>query len=390
MSGQDKDSSNDFIWVMIFMIGVYLLVTLFFGETITALHLKMRQGWAWLGATITPFKVFDNVLLAIKSNSPREILNHPTALKQISSDLLLIMFLPLSLIVGYYSYRINKNIPAHGLRKKYTRVDLLNAQAKLWPWVVPILGTDLIKLPVLTGMWSMAKRPVDFCRQYRLLNGKSLDKNRAEKLFSTQLGKLWEGPKKLPPYSRALFACIIAHLCKDKVAASNGLEILARGMALAKVSFLGPKTKDEIDYSYFDALIKKHYEDERVQQIIVRYAYNNTVMMALLKEARNNGILPSSFFIWMRPRNRALWYCLNSVGRFAVVTEAAGVYSHFLAEEIAGHRIEQPYVKEAVLALEIALREYIFETEEEIQVRKTAHQTMRVLTFKDEAAKPVL
>lgn len=383
MSNQDRDSSTDAIWVMIFLIVMYLLITIFFGEFLTAIHLKVRMGWAWLASVLTPFEVFDKMLIAIKSNSPREWLNNPKALDKLSTDLRFFMFIPLGAFVAYYAYRINKNIPAYGLRKKYQRKELLVAQSKIWPWVTPILNADLIKEPVLKGIWAMAKRPVDFCRHYRLLNGKSLDKIRTEKLFATQLGKLWDGPEKLPKYIKALFACCIAHLCQDKKSSTKGLEILARSYAQENVANVGSKAKDSFEMDFFNGLISKYYNDERVQQVVTRHAYIFTVMMATLKAARKNGILPSSYFIWLKPKNRSLWFALNTVGRFTVVTEAAGVYGHFLAEEIATHRIEQPYVKEAVNALEIALREYLFETEEEIQVRKTAHQTMRVLTFKD-------
>jgi 2-dehydro-3-deoxygluconokinase len=64
-----------------------------------------------------------------------------------------------------------------------------------------MVHVDLMKEPFDKGPYAMALRPYDFAVKYKLLldetNVNSLDKIRAEKLFQSQLGKLWTSFDKL-------------------------------------------------------------------------------------------------------------------------------------------------------------------------------------------------
>lgn len=375
MAGQqDKDSSSEMLYVMVFFAIIFFLVMAFFGENIAAVLLKVRHGWAYL-ASLLPFtSKFDHILLALNSYSPREWLNKTGAITQLSGDLRFVMGVPMGLILFWMAYKVNKKAPANALRKVFNRESLLDSQANIWPFIIPVQRLNIIDEPIDSGPWAMAKRPVNFCKDYHLLKGKDLDKIRAEKFFSTQLGNLWEGPKRLSKSEKALFACFAAHLCHDKDGCMQGLEDLSR-----KTLPSGMRRGDKLDkkgkpiyqmvkefvkpseYAITDALLKKYKDDPRVLEVVAKYAYNTTVLMGLLEAARKNGVIPSSFFIWLRPYNRSLWYALNTVGRATSVCESAGVFAHFLAEKIAQHKLERPYVKEATNALEISLREYIYD-----------------------------
>lgn len=350
MSDAQKDSSNDAIYVMAFFLAIYIIITIFFDEQIATVHLWIRGLWADLAAAILPFDKFDKIKLAIDTYAPREWLQNGNALKQLSRDLVWVMWPPLAGIFGYYAYRVWRRNPGMGLRRVHDRKSLIKSEVRLWPWIAPVVDLELTEESIETGKWAMALPPVDFCRKYRLLEGREVNKLRAEKLFASQLGKLWEGPEKLTGHVRALYACFLAQACQDKDGARDGLRVLALSM-----------TKGEGDYSFVDALIKKHQSNEAVQEIFERHAYVVTVMSGMLEKARRSGVMPPAFFIWLRPRNRALWYALNNVGRRTAFCECAGVQAHFLAEKVAGHRIERPYIGQAVKALERALREYKFE-----------------------------
>lgn len=213
-----------------------------------------------------------------------------------------------------------------------------------------MLSLDLAKAPIDSGDWAMATRPLDFCRRYHLLEGKSINRQRSEKLFSAQLGKLWEGSKYLSSYKKGLYACFIAQACRDKDAALGGLKTMANSMAAGK-----------LDIAFADALLKKYESDARVQEVLGRHAYVNTMLAGMLLAARKSGVLQSSMFLWLRPVNRTLWYTLNNLGRRVAFCEVAGIHAHYLAETIANRALEQPYVEKAVDALEKSLREVRFE-----------------------------
>ena len=80
-------------------------------------------------------------------------------------------------------------------------------------------------------------------------------------------------------------------------------------------------------------------------------------MSQMLEYARGTGVFPPSYFIWLKPRDRTLWYALNCVGRQVAFVEVAGIFGHWKAEQIAAHKIDTPYVAKAVDGLERALSE---------------------------------
>lgn len=345
-----NDGSQDAMYVGGFLILLYIIAIMFFGEQLTMIHLWMRKAWAVAASTVLPFGLFENVLIAIESYSPREWMNHGDALTKLSKDLRLVMFIPLGGFFLFYAWHVWKETPSKNLRRRMDREKLIKSEVKVWPWIAPVVGLDIVKESIDKGKWAMAKTPVDFSKRYRLLDGREVNKPRAEKLFASQLGKLWEGPEQLPPHVRALFACFIAQACRDKDGSRDGLRDLSLSFAAGNP-----------DYSFVNKLLSKHYEDERVQAIFEKHAYVVTVLCASLELARKNGVLPPSYFIWLRPYHRSLWYALNNTGRRVAFCEVAGVHAHYMAEKVAGHRIERPYVVEAVKALEQALREYKFD-----------------------------
>lgn len=347
---QQNDSGNEAMYVGGFLILLYVIALMFFGEQIAGVHLWTRKMWALGASTFLPFDVFDEILVAIESYAPREWMSKKGMLAQLSKDLRWVMFIPLGGIFMWYARKVWRAMPTKNLRRVLTREKLIESEVKIWPWIAPVVKLDIVKMSIDEGKWAMAKTPIDFSRKYRLLDGRELNKLRAEKLFASQLGRLWEGPDRLPAHVRALFACFIAQACRDKDGARDGLRSLAVSHASGKP-----------DYDFVGPLLKKHMGDERLVPLFEKHAYVVTVLCASLELARSNGVLPPAYFLWLRPLNRPMWYALNNVGRRTPFCETAGVHGHYLAEKVAGHRIERPYVIEAVKALERALREYKFD-----------------------------
>ncbi len=80
-------------------------------------------------------------------------------------------------------------------------------------------------------------------------------------------------------------------------------------------------------------------------------------MASLLEGARQDGVVPSSEFLWLKPTDRRLWYMCNCVGRQTPYAEVAGPFAHWKAEKSMGRGSRAPMIDEAIKALEIAIKE---------------------------------
>jgi len=103
--------------------------------------------------------------------------------------------------------------------------------------------------------------------------------------------------------------------------------------------------------------MKKYQNTELVQDIVQKHAYMVTVLASLLEAARDDGVVPSAEFLWLKPVDRRLWYMLNCVGRQTPYAEVGGPFAHWKAEKELGRSSLVPMIDEAIKALEIAIKE---------------------------------
>lgn len=351
--GGQNDNSNDFVVYMLLVLVVLVGGWFLFGQKLGSIYLWIKTGEYYVLKGTFMHLLFAN---AWESNVvPIEYILR----REIKGPLTVEMLNAAGKGVGYFSrfyymlpiaylaWRVVSRNPTQKFRRRHTMKTLVLSESRLWPAIGPIAKLDLIKQDIAKGPWAMSRKPYEFASYYKLLDeGSKLNRDRAEKLFAMQLGKLWEGSSKLPAYARALFACFAAQACGEIDEAKSGIDRLNISMAATKE-----------DYGWVADMLKKYEKDERVQKVIRSHAYVYTVMAGMLKAAREYGVMQSPLFIWLRPRNRPLWYILNGVGRRVAYSEIAGIYAHLIAEEVAGHPIERPYVVKAVDGLERALLE---------------------------------
>ena len=351
-----NDNSLDMLWIAGIALVLFVIAKMWFGEDVAWLYTQMR--WVWLKA-ITFVWEKDNLMQALRMIETRDVRELSSAqLSKLSSDLRFFMFPLWGGLVGWIGWKAVKKNPGQRFRRVLTRQQLAKEMSQDFPWILPALKKDLIQEPIEKGEWAMALPPLAFARKYGLLNGKAIDTKRAEKLFASQLGKLWNGPDRLNPYVKALFACFAAQVCRDKDGAHDALKELTISISAGSPVW----TKSE-------ELFKKYARDPRVEEICQRHAYQYTVMIALFFEGKSIGIFPPNHFLWLRTQNRPMWYALNCVMRRAYFAEVSGVYAHYLAEKVAGHRLEQPYIGKAVLALENAIQNIKFNPHEDDRKR---------------------
>ena len=80
-----------------------------------------------------------------------------------------------------------------------------------------------------------------------------------------------------------------------------------------------------------------------------QHAFEITAMMRGLAVAREEGgVLAPAQFVWMRARDRMLWYPLNNMGRQSFHMEALGAMSHYKAEKMTQRPIPVPKLENAV------------------------------------------
>lgn len=269
--------------------------------------------------------------------------------------------------LAYFLYQSNITLK---FRKTYNMNKLRVQEQYNWPAIMPVVKEDLINADISQGPWAMALTPMEFARKYNLLkkNDALLDnqmagleltaalrRGDAKRVFTLQLGPYWDGFERCPPHVRALAAVFMARMNRDRGAAIMIQEAIDKSYASGKP-----------DFSVANATLKKYMNSELVQKIVNKHAYLLTVMASLLAASRDDGVVPSAEFLWLKPMDRRLWYMLNCVGRQTPYSEAAGPFAHWRAEKVMGRRSLVPMIDEAIKGLEIAIRQ-VKQTPEQMQ-----------------------
>ncbi|GGI89942.1 type IVB secretion system coupling complex protein DotM/IcmP [Legionella impletisoli] len=246
-------------------------------------------------------------------------------------------------------------------RKTYNMNTLRKQEQYNWPAIMPVVKENLIDVNINEGPWAMALSPMEFARKNQLLKKDDvlldkpipgqemtagLRKADAKRVFTMQLGPYWDGFERCPPHVRALAAVFLARVNRDRSSATMILDSINKSYAQGKP-----------DFNIANSVLRKYQNSEIAKELPARHAYLLTVMASLLQSARDDGVVPSAEFLWLKPVDRRLWYMLNCVGRQTPYVEVAGPFAHWKAEKAMGRRSLVPMIDEAIKALEIAIKE---------------------------------
>lgn len=268
---------------------------------------------------------------------------------------------PVVLVLGVLAVVLYSSNITLKFRKAHDMKTLRAQEQFNWPAIMPIVKEDLVSQDVNQGPWAMALTPMEFARKYKLLkkNDVLLDspmpgmemtagvrRGDAKRVFTLQLGPYWEGFEHCSPQTYAMAAVFMARMNRDRDAANNILTVLDRTFVTGKP-----------DFSVARPIVEKYKNSELVQEIVAKHAYTLTVLASLLEGARDDGVVPSAEFLWLKPIDRRLWYMLNCVGRQTPYSEIAGAFAHWRAEKEMGRRSLVPMIDEAIKALEVAMKE---------------------------------
>ncbi|MCF6783694.1 hypothetical protein [Stutzerimonas stutzeri] len=321
----------------------------------------------------------------------------------------------------WWGWKTRKSV----VRFKYQReindvYKLIDIQAKHFPASAIIKGKNLLATHPYVGPWATYALPLDFALDNQLLwtskqpvtaedavnestmipippftpeqklqpfpikrkmlpshEYVALHIDKANDVFAAQLGPIWNGPDKLPPLERALYAAFCAQAAGEPGKAWEMIEQLAfsfkEGTRDKEGKLLTPhyaNTKGA------DDLLTAYGNTPLIKQIHQQHAHQTNVMTAVLKAARKKGRLMHANFLWVKPVNRNLWYALCAQGGQCPYWEAAGAWAHAEVESLMGRKITVPMVAGAVEALrELMSREHWIdpgEHSEEAQKRQVA------------------
>ena len=244
--------------------------------------------------------------------------------------------------------------PGTSFKRRMSLEGLMYAQAKSFPTITPFLKFDPRDLPYRSPgapvpaqlpLFSEALSPEEWLAFHEVsYSGGQIDVNRAWGALAQQLGKRWEGPKKLPIHMQALYAAF----CLKGVRKRKECDLLLAELAVAWSAEKGLKLKPSTR-----AKIRKVINDPKIsgpmQVFADKHAYEATAMLRCLQRARQEGgVLAPSEFVWLRGFDRNLWYPLNNLGRKSYMAEAAGAMVHFTNELIAGQKIPTPRFDEVI------------------------------------------
>lgn len=232
----------------------------------------------------------------------------------------------------------------------------------IWPQFSPVLHENLVDVDIDEGHWRMSEQPMQFAKKHNLLeeytkDGKLLAKVRREaavEVFSAQMGPIWDARVDTqPPYVQALFAAFAAKAEDDGEACKTLLYQIGRSSLSGKLDFSGTRQ-----------LLHKHIKSKKVGRAAGPHAYVLTMMASMLELARDDGVLATSDFLWLKSVDRKLWYMLNSVGRRTAFPESAGPFAHWIVEKRLRRPLKVPVVVTAVDALDEAISMIVYKRDE--------------------------
>lgn len=352
MSEQNKpDSSSDFIWIFATIVGLTLLVWYFLGDDIKYWYLTYRLMQAKIVAMFLPTATLTEYIHLIEHRTINKWTLEEVNI--VGGHIAYFFCVPFAAWIGWKGWLVFQKNPMEKFKRELTMQSLKESEVSLWPYIAPAIDIDFMKQDFFKGPYAMAQKPYDFAIKFKLLedefNVATLDKNKATELFIAQLGRPYNGLDSLRRHEKALIAICAAYGLGKKDEAMDAINKIA----LASRS-LPPNKIPSVDAA---KPLYKYLEHRDVQNQLKRSAYIYTNIMFMVEFARTTGVFPSSFFIWLKPRDRKLWYCVNAVGRNTPWVEVAGIWGHWLAEKVGDSKRSVPYVKNAVNGLEVALAE---------------------------------
>ena len=222
--------------------------------------------------------------------------------------------------------------------------------------IKPTLDQSLEKTSSCQGAWASALSVKDFLKQYNVYeshDNKAVSMDKAEYVSQTtkiskindikleqellkQLGPKFNGFSTLSINEQVLFTAFALRI------AGNDTQTQA---------LLEKASTDKVNANELRSMAQSALDHPEVVLLCQKHAYVRTLLCGLLVKARSTGILATASFLWLKTKDRTLWYTLNNVGRQAVFIEGAAAYSHWQTENAVGLKVEAPLFEQLIEAV---------------------------------------
>ena len=253
---------------------------------------------------------------------------------------------------------------------------LMRIQAEVFGSIGAFVGRNLRPARLADG----PPRPLDpalhvheWIDRYARRPDGTFDEDCARRELTTQLGPLWQGPRRAAPHVRCLFAAFALQSARQRNAALAFLGDIAGSLSRDhREDPSGPPSALEIPPALAqraDAILARPPLVDGCSAVASRHAFTATAMMSVLCEARRKaGVLAPAQFNFLKLIDRRLWYALHSLGFPGGVeasavpmpnprVEAAGARDHWAAECQAGRPLRVPSIDRAALAIRAAVND---------------------------------
>ena len=248
--------------------------------------------------------------------------------------------------------------------EKYSMESFRRKEVVNWPAVSTVIGTKLLKNSINDGDFAMSPQPMEYAKKNDLLDisnvaGKpvaTVNRARAHRYMVTQMGPQWNGNlANFPPHIIALFAIFAAKANHD----TKGAAALMRQIAESSFSL-----NKNLNFSGSYQLLGKHIKSMKVARAVGAHAFLLPAMASMLEAARDDGVIATAEFLWLKIVDRRMWYMLNCVGRAVAFTEVAAPFAHWKVEKRLRRPLKTPMIEEAITALEVGVSEIIYKPDE--------------------------
>lgn len=299
--------------------------------------------------------------------------------------------LPLLTIIAFLAWKVHTHV-LRNLDVLHDYWSLMKIQSRTNPCIVPVVRfTEYWKEKGLERHSNLfrALTPDEFAIKHDLITkGEEwlINYEKCEKVFIAQLGDRLN-PNKLSEHYRALAAIFMTRIVyRGEEGRRKAKKMLDEINLSCDPSKTGVRQdadcKPAFDFSGAASLFWDLYKHQDIARIKTFFVHEKTFLMRLLYEARRDGKLPPSEFIWLKLIDRPLWYALYGVSKNLIAkgyVEGAAAFGQYWAAITAMQHdqiLYEPYMHEVIRAFEKRLFEAnmvsrrLYMTDKEIEREK--------------------
>lgn len=325
----NNEGNNDSLIIFIFVIAIIIVSYIFFAPKMQEWFLTIKMYQMKIITALVPIEINKSILHQLETLPNTDW--SPDQVKKVSR-IVNLYFLPIFIAFASYSAIFIKKYLYYTeyIRKRnnvpYTIDSLMQQESKVWGYIVPIKDEDLLNNT--SPDWARAMKPQEFVIHNDLLNLKddlsSLNEEKTKNAFALQLGPIFYDIDQLADYVKALAGCIAEHIFGSSLKSQVAFMEISRSY--------GVERKGKHDYSSGIELFEKHKNNPDFLIFFKSHAYVYTGLLGLFEHAKESGIIISKYFLWLKKRDRRLYYALNCIGRQVSWVETAGIIDHYQQE----------------------------------------------------------